>query len=175
MKLIKKSDLEYTAGYLTDARTGEVVDLSHLAREYNELMDVRELLEFVETHKTEILNAGQPVVFTPAASPEPAVIKSGRTVSTPAKDEAELKAKAIAEEWLLVQNVADIDRHLARYRNLAKWFDTEVVPHKSTDSLPTRFNGDIRDLTEADVVAIVARFHDPEIVKLREAVQINFS
>jgi hypothetical protein len=179
MKLITKNDLDLVDGVLVEAETGEVVAFNKLADEFNELIEIDNFNKFLIEKKDEIIaTKGKVDIVTYHAveKKEPTLVSDKRSkLETPVLD-AELKtAEARAEEFLNIQSCQDINHTLHRYVQLAAWFETDYVTFKPTEARPLRFNGDILSLTKEDVVAMVEKMHDPEIMNLKSLVHIDFS
>lgn len=172
MKLINKNDIVCVDGLLTDMRTDEILDVSdRLVYEVNEIFEIRDFNQFLLDNEDAILAAKKPVVYEPEKK-KPARLVSGKTVATPLADAEKVKAEAIAAEWLTARTVEDVDQHLSRYRALALWFEQNYVTARVAEKKPAAFTDDIFDLTSADVIAIVEKFHDPKVAKLRSLVEI---
>lgn len=176
MKLINKKDLSLEHGYLLD-KEGNIINLPALADEFNELVEVANLMAFLEKNKKDILaSVVKPVVYR-AVKDEPVQITYGTEPATPHKDKAMAEATAIAEEFLDVQSFKDVNQHLARYSQLAAWFNEDYLVYNPEPNrgMSVKFDGDILSYGEADVIAVVRKMHDPEFVKLRNLVTIDFS
>lgn len=172
MKILNKSELEQIDGYIVDG-TGTALHLPKLAAEFNEVAEVIELMAFVKDNRERIELAGEAVTYTPHKEEAP-VLKVEGSVSTPLRDAEIEKKKALAEEFLTVQAFQDINGHLVRYTELAKWFASENVKI-SEDGAASKFNGDLFGLTEDDVITAVTEFNDAELTKLRRQVNIQFA
>lgn len=173
MKLIDKNHLRFVDGYVVD-KDNEIINLSGLASEVNEIVEIRQLVNFLVANKAAILGAGDPVVYRPEEEKAPR-LTSGIKVETPLLDAEVKAATARAEEWLSVQNQSDIDNHLARYKRLASFFAEDYILTTPLPIPPARFKDDVLEWSEEDVIEIVKSYHDPENVKLRGLVTIDFS
>ena len=174
MKLIDKHDLRFIDGYLLD-QDGEVMNLNRLAEELNELVEVFELTTFLRANATAIDEASDPVVYRPARDEDP-VFEYDKEIETPLIDEQVAKAEAMADEFLKLQGGKDITSHLRRYSHLAKWFEKDyILYNQGAADVVRQFKGDILTITPVDIIKIVEDAHDPEILRLRDQVQIDFS
>lgn len=166
MKLVKKSDLTFLDGMLLD-KDGTIVTVEGLADEVNEIIDLSELIGFAKLNAAKIeARTDKPIEFVPTRAPK-AKLTLGKEMPTPLNDAFKAECAARAEEFLNAQSYADVDDHLARYGTLAAWLDKDYVfvSHFENDVVePMRSNP--LDITEADVVGIVAMYHDPDIRKL---------
>lgn len=172
MKLIKKSALQFVGGRLITS-DGEVVSPARLVEEVNELAELRQLVDFIKANAAKIDSSREPVIFKVERPTAPAMTTS-RVVATPLNDEAEAAAKARAEEFLDAQNVKDIDGHLARYSELAKFFAQdyiEVVGNYSTTPMLI----DPLLLTKEQVVELIEEYREPDVFRLSKLVRIDFS
>jgi len=172
MELVPKSSLKFYDGFLLVGQ--EVYVNDRLAREYNDIVKMADFICFLEQNADEIKAAAQPVVYRPEIEKKP-VITSGRTVETPLLDEQMKFEEQRALEFLAKRNAEDVDTMLARLTELAKWFDRDYVLHRTTDIVPVQFKfmDNILELTKEKVVEIVERYHDPEIKKLRNMVDLG--
>ncbi len=173
MKLIDKNDLRFIDGYVVD-QDGEIINLSGLAHEVNEIVEIKHLVDFLVANKPAILGAGDPIVYRPEEEKAPR-LTSGITIKTPLLDAEKTITTARAEEWLGVQNQSDIDNHLARYKRLARFFAEDYVITAPLQIAPARFKDNVLEWSEEDVIEIIKSYHDPENVKLRGLVTIDFS
>ena len=175
VKLINKTELVYRGGYLVDPGTDEIVAKNSLAQEINELVELRDLNEFLVANETAILAQNEGVVYSPVKHEGTKPITSGTEPETPLRDADVEKSKALAEEWLNVQTYKDVNTHLARYRSVAGWLKEELTVVVPAAHMPTKFNVDPFELVESDVIDIVEAYHSPTIAKLRGLVTIDFS
>ena len=167
MNIINKKDLAMTAGFLVVKATGQVLDLPHLAYEANEIGELRDLNEFVNTNRAKIeASASKPIEYRPARPAVPAFAQLEKP-ATPITDAEVEQAKAKALEFLDVRNVEDTNVHLARYTELAKWFDSDYVTDRDTPFAPNKFTVDILKLTAQEVIDTVVAFNEPEMIRLR--------
>lgn len=173
MKLIDKNDLRFVDGFVVD-EDNEIINLSGLAHEVNELVEIRNLVNFLVANKAAILGANDPVVYRPEEEKVPR-LTSGIEVKTPLIDAEAKAAVARAEEWLNVQDKNDIDNHLARYKRLASFFAEDYVITVPLQIAPARFKDNVLEWFEEDVIEIIKSYHDPENVKLSGLVTIDFS
>lgn len=174
MKLINKEDLLFTDGYLT-TRDGTVITACNkLAHEFNELMRVSELNDFVKEYKNEIIASTGKVVFSPKKEPVPA-FEYDPEIQTPFRDAVMAEAEELALEFLAVSGAKDVVNSLACYRELARWFDERhILQPEHNEVAPIKFSGNILELTKDEVVDIVATMHDPEIASLMDKIVIDF-
>lgn len=173
MKLTKKSELGYVDGYIVDP-AGDILALSKLADEVNELVEMLEFIEFLKINASDIRFSSEPVVYKPVRDEAP-VIKTDKTYPTPLLDEAMAQAEARAEEFLDSQMYKDADQHLLKYRNLARWFANEHIVVQHAETMPAKFKVNVLTWTQDDVTDIVESWFDPDITKLRGMVKIDFS
>lgn len=176
MKMLDKNDIVFVNGHLVDP-DGNIVNLPSLADEFNEVVEMAEFIEFVDANESAILNQTEAVVYTPTKHNERPVIKSGKTMATPLMDADKAVKVALAEEFLGTQLFRDVDNHLARYRNLAIWFanDNIIYGGDRASGHLAKFNDDILEWDEGNIVATVERWYDADFTKLRNQVKINFS
>jgi hypothetical protein len=179
MRLIEKADLSFVDGMLIEKKTSKVVYMPTLQDEYNEVIDLAELIEFVGANSTEITaaadNDGKPIVFKPTSIDKPCLKTSTVEPATPLRDEAESLVVARAEEFLNVQQYADINEHLKRYPAIARFLAKDYVLIDDDPDLycSAVFKGNVLELTEAFVVETIEAYHDPAIRKLIASVVIG--
>lgn len=175
MRLIDKKDMSFKRGFLLDA-DGYTIKLNRLAEEVNELTEMKELNDFINENRIDIELSADVVVYKPTNRNQVPALRTNKTVRTPLLDKEIELAEAKALEFLNKQNVVDIDQHLARYRNLAQWFQNEdIIVADETPAPVVKFFSNILELTEQDVIETVEAWNDPEMVQLRNHVRFDFS
>ena len=176
MKIVAKKDLVVMDGFLVNKTNLEVVPLDGLANEFNELDQFKALNEFCKKNKTDILNSEvKPVVFKLNRYPVAQPLQSDKVVKTPLTDKDKAAKIALAEEFIKVQEVADINTHLKQYRSVATWFDKDAFVYTESKMVGPRYMTDITKWTKEDVIKVVEEYHDPEMLKLRDMLKYDYS
>jgi patatin-like phospholipase/acyl hydrolase len=172
MKLIEKKDLQFVDG-LVVAKDGTVLNMGQLAYEANEIAEMAEVIDFVNTNKAAILaSKTEKLSFTPSHKIEP-TLATGTRPATPLLDAKKAEDEALSKEWLAHQESKNLDRHLERYSHLAAWFDTKHVLIEDNEAGVSVFKEDILKLTADQVRQVVADFNDPDIRALIGAINIT--
>jgi hypothetical protein len=172
-KIMKKQDLKYVGGHLVDD-SGVVMEFSQLAREISKLVRMIELYQFLKENETEIREKASttPVVYT-FPEEKPARISIDDVASTPLIDaETEHRAK-IAEEWLDIQRIQDIQSRLDELTSLANWLDDDLVVATPARTLSEKFATDPHGITREWVISVIRTSFDPEILELLCKVRVQ--
>lgn len=174
MKLINKTDLKFVAGYLVDDE-GTVHNPFDLVEQVNELADMAELIEFVQTNQVRIEESvGETVVFTPAKA-KTYKLESGVEVETPLTDAYKADAEARALEFLKVQNVQVVDIHLERYQALAKFMAEDHIITRADGLGGPMFKMDPIPIDAQWVIDTVTVYRSADVQKLIKLIKIDFS
>ncbi|WP_299315047.1 hypothetical protein [uncultured Halomonas sp.] len=176
MKLINKLDLTYLDGYLV-TEENQIVDLSALAQEFNKVVEMAELNEFITANKDDIKNSTNQVVYRPSHLDEKRpTLSTNRAIETPTIDADREQKVKLAEEYLAVEDADRIDRILAQFDHIAQWFDAEYVVYDEVRRVtPRKFREDIFAWTEEDVVQVIELYHSEEMTDLRNALVFDLS
>lgn len=174
MKLINKGDLHFIDGYLVTHDGTVITACNKVADQYNELMEIRELNNFLKKNKDDILASTDKVVYRLEKTPVPA-FEYEPEIKTPFRDRAMHEAEVMALEFLSMKNAEDVATHLARYDELAKWFaEDHILQPEHCETAPIRFSGNILDLEKQDVIDIIVEMFDPEISTLADMIVVGF-
>jgi hypothetical protein len=174
MRLVEKKDLRFIDDMLVD-NGGEVLGMPALAAQANEIFEVMDLMNFLKENRAaiEATEGVEPLVYNMPRKEEPTFAKL-EVPATPLRDEETERKAAIATEWLEAQRVKDVNDNLLRYNELARWFSKEYIELEDGQYPPSWFKGNILELTEDDVVQTVKDFHDPDLARLRDMIEINY-
>jgi hypothetical protein len=175
MRLINKKDLTVIDGMLVEKSSLKLVFVANLDDEYNEIIELDELLDFVEINSAKIeANAdGKRVEFTLASIQKPRFTTGTSKPATPLVDEAKAHAEAVALEFLELQNYDDVEHNLKRYPALAQFLSSDYVLFDEDYCAKQIFKGNVLEITEVDIVATITAYHDPAIRKLINNVVIK--
>lgn len=176
MELINKLDLTYLDGYLVTEKN-QIVDLSGLAEEFNMVVEMAELNEFITANKDDIKNSTKQVVYRPShLDKKRPTLSTNRVIETPTIDADREQKVKLAEEYLAVEEADRIDRILAQYHYIAQWFEDEYVMYNEIQApLPRKFREDIFTWTEEDVMQVIELYHSEEMTDLRNALVFDLS
>ena len=176
MELINKLYLTYLDGYLV-TEENQVVDLSALAEEFNMVVEMAELNEFITANKDDIKNSTKQGVFRPShLDKKRPTLSTNRVIETPTIDADREQKVKLAEEYLAVKDAEIIDRILAQFHDLARWFEDEYVMYDEVHRvIPRKFREDIFAWTEEDVVQVIELYHSEEMTDLRTALVFDHS
>lgn len=164
MKLVKKADLKFDNGYLVNKK-GEVFNHMVIVRQFNALMDLVKVIDFVETNKdkAETIACGLPSLDLTAENSKPVF----EMPATPAIDAQVMNVVKMVSEKRECQNVDRANELIGTFVELLDFAENDSFAWIETESTQDKFACDPLKLEVDAIKSLVKKYADlEEIVEM---------
>lgn len=164
MKLVKKADLKFANGYLVNKK-GEVFNHMVIVRQFNALMDLVKVIDFVEKNRVraEAIACGLPSLDLTASDAKPVF----EDPATPTLDEQVTKALMSIKEQRECQNVGRANELIGTFAELMDFAENDCFVWTEVDSSCDKFACDPLELEVDAIKSLVKKYADlEEIVEM---------